>query len=301
MVLEVWTALAGDELPETAQTPYAIVTKQSLADYFQRDDGGWNLRPDRKTTLIGRAKPIPGRQLPGRRVCFMPHYPAHDWYRTMIQSMQARAAEYGLELVMFPPHQGIAAEIARLRREVARAAVDRVKPGQTIILGEGDATRYMAEELRRLAFASEARLAGVTVVTNAIDVLFKLEDAPHLKVILTSGEYQKVDRCLVGPSLGALFERMRADVAFLSVSGVTPGFGISALDERLALAASRMLSAARRTIVLADHTAVGADANHLIARPGEFHELITDDGALPTDRQSLRAAGVDVLVAGEAM
>lgn len=294
-------ALAGPAVDTAEPTPHAILTKANLLDYYVPEPSGWGLRSAKKAALIGAVGPARHAGQRGGRIGFMPHFPAHDWYRIMIQSMQARAAEYGFDLAVSPPHQGIAAEIARLRREVAGAAADRVRPGQTIILGDGDATRFLADDLRRLAFETEGRLAGVTVITNALDVLFKLEDAPQLKVILTSGEYQKADRCLVGPSLGALFERMRADVAFLSVAGVTPGFGISALDERLALAGSRMVSAARRTIALADHTAVGADANHRIARPGEFHELITDDGALPADRQSLRAAGVEVLIAGEAI
>lgn len=292
-------ALSGTGLTVAEPTPHAILTRDTVTDYYQRGPNGWGLKPDRKSALIGAVGPARHAGLAGNRVGFMPHYPAHDWYRIMIQSMQSRANDYGFDLAVSPPHQGIAAEIARLRREVAHAAVDRIRPGQTIILGEGDATRYLAEELHRLAYDDDRRVAGITVITNALDVLSQLEDAPHLKVILTSGEYQKADRCLVGPSVGALFERMRADLTFLSVAGVSPGFGLSALDERLALAGSRMASAARRTIALADHTLVGADANHLVARPGEFHELITDDGALPADRQSLRNAGVEVLVAGE--
>jgi len=45
---------------------------------------------------------------------------------------------------------------------------------------------------------------------------------------MTSGEYQAKDRCLVGPSLGALFETMRVDRAFLSVDGISARFGASA-------------------------------------------------------------------------
>jgi DeoR/GlpR family transcriptional regulator of sugar metabolism len=294
-------ALAGRALPDPALTPHAIITGDSLEAFYAARPNGWSLRADRMATLMENAATSPRRpDGRGKRVGFMPHYPAHDWYRTMIQSMGARAAGYGLELIVSPPHQGIAAEISRLRRELARTALSLISPGQTIILDDGEATLFLADELRRLAFHDGPRLAGVTVITNALDILFRLGDAPHLKVILTSGEYQKSDRCLVGPSLGALFERMRADIAFVSVAGVSPGFGLSALDERLALAGSRFVEAARRTIALADHTAIGADANYRIARPGQYHEVITDDGALPADRQSLRAAGVEVLVAGEA-
>lgn len=292
-------ALRSNTIVDKALTPHVVLTAYNLRDYYELQAGSWALRDDHLACIPGvPIRPAKSGKVSGR-IGFMPHYPAHDWYRSMIQSMRERCGEHGLELIVAAPHQGISAEVSRLRRVVAQTALSRIYPGQTIILGEGEATLYLAAALRVVACETPACVRGLTVISNSLDVLSRLEDAPEIKVILTSGEYQAADRCLVGPSLGALFELMRADTAFLSVNGVTPDFGISSLDERLALAASRFVKAARRTIALTDHTAVGADANHRIARAGEFHELITDDGALPSDRQRLRTAGVDVTVAEE--
>ena len=294
-------ALSGTELPTAAITPHAIVTRANLREFYRTlSDGHWELRPERRDAFVGELHRPQDKGLIRKTISFMPHYPAHDWYRTMIQSMSDRADAYGLALRLTPPHKSIAAEISRLRAELALEAVDRIQPGHTVILGNGEATQCVAIELLRRVTASPAAYDGVTIITNAVDVMLRLEAAAPLKVILTSGEFQKADRCLVGPSLGALFERMRADIAFLSVSGVSAEFGLSTPDERLALANSRFVSAARRTIALADHTALGVDATHRIARVDEFHEVITDDGALPADRQRLRSAGIDVSVAGEA-
>ena len=57
----------------------------------------------------------------------------------------------------------------------------------------------------------EHEFTNLTVITNSLDVLDRLTGVGGVKVILTSGEYQLTDRCLVGPSLEALFELMRAD------------------------------------------------------------------------------------------
>jgi DeoR/GlpR family transcriptional regulator of sugar metabolism/ABC-type sugar transport system substrate-binding protein len=294
-------ALLGRPLPAAAATPHAILTRANLGEIYERGAAGWQLIPAVRAALIGRAPPERPRwgRPPRPAVGFLPHYPAHDWYRVMIQAMEARARDWGLSLVVAPPHRGIAAELARLRKGLAALAADRIEAGQTLILGQGKATRLLAEEIRRRTTGPAPRLAGLTVVTNALDVLERLDGVAALKVILTSGEYQRADRCLVGPSLGALFERVRADQAFLSVDGLTPEFGVSMNDERLALAGSRLLRAARRGVVLADHTAIGADATHRVARADEIHEVITDDGALPADRQRLRGAGLEVLVAGD--
>ena len=120
-------------------------------------------------------------------------------------------------------------------------------------------------------------------------------------MILTAGEYQKTDRCLVGPSVGAIFEQVRPHLAFIAADGVTSGFGLSSLDERRALAARRLISASQATIVLADSVALGSDANHRIAGISQVGSVLTDDGALPEERQRFRSVGVDVLIAGEVL
>ncbi|MEM1286717.1 MAG: substrate-binding domain-containing protein [Pseudomonadota bacterium] len=293
-------ALRGHHLPSEALTPHVIVTTENLLEFCTTNNDIWSMRGDYLNAIDDvPMRPSIGGKLKGR-IGFMPHYPAHDWYRSMIQAMRSRSDEYGLDLIVEAPHHGIAAEVSRLRGLVANAALERVEADQTIILGEGDTTLKLAERLRARAFDNPQSLSGVTIISNSLDILAKLEGAPSLKVILTSGEYQAADRCLVGPSLGALFERMKADLAFLSVSGVTPEFGISNVDERLALAASRFVQASKRTVALADHTLVGTDANYRIAPIGGFDELITDDGVIPGDRQKLRAAGIEVSVAEDA-
>lgn len=290
-------ALAEGRAPAGTTTPHAIITGANLEAFFAKGPQGWRLRDDRRAAMVGAP---PKALASGRpRIGFMPHFPAHDWYRAMIAAMQTRAAELRVEVVVTPPHHGISTEISRLRAEIARLAASTLTAGETVVLGEGEATLALASEIRRIAFAETGRLSALTVITNSLDILHRLEGTPGIRTLLTSGEYQASDRCLVGPSLGALFERMRADRAFLSVAGLSPRFGASASDERLALAASRLGGAARRVVALADHTLVGAEANHRICRIEDVHVVITDDGTMAADRQTLRAAGIEVLVAGE--
>lgn len=281
-------------------TPHAIVTPDTLTDYFETGPEGWRLRDDVLERLSSIGPSFQTTLLRSRRIGFLPHYPAHDWYRSMAGAMQVRCQSYGATLVISPPHHGISAEIARLRREIAQSAAQLFRPGMVVALNEGQANVFLAEELRGLAARKPEQLQGVTVVTNSFDVLHALEDVSVVKVILTAGEYQKADRCLVGPSLGAIFERVRPHLAFIAVDGVTPGFGLSSLDERRALAAQRLIDAAQFSIVLADSVALASDANHRIAGVTQIHSVLTDDGALPEDRQRFRAVGIEVLIAGEA-
>jgi DeoR/GlpR family transcriptional regulator of sugar metabolism len=76
-------------------------------------------------------------------------------------------------------------------------------------------------------------------------------------------------------------------------------FGASASDERMALAARRLVDASREVHVLADHSLVGQDANHRIVAMGRVDALITDSGSLPADRFAFASAGTAVTLADE--
>ena len=292
----VANTLSGRPVGIESVTPHMVLTRETLDEAYRSGPNGWALRSDVRDTLLAAYPTPPAKRLRGR-IGFMPHFPAHDWYRVMIQAMQTRCKRYGLGLVITPPDMGIARELTRLRRQIAAAAADIVRPGETVVIGGGEIGLHLAEALKQSAARGDCR--NLTVITNALDVLERLTEAPEIKVILTAGEYQAADRCLVGPSLGALFEQMRADRAFLSVDGVSARFGTSSVDERLALAGTRFVRAARSVVAMADHTLIATDANHRICPIADVDVVVTDDGSLPADRLALRDAGVEVHVAAD--
>jgi DeoR/GlpR family transcriptional regulator of sugar metabolism len=287
-------AFAGAPLPAEIRTPHAIVTADTLADYYRREGDAYVLSDDAPARL-GLPTALAAHRRLGRpaTIGFMPHYPAHDWYRNMARAMERRAGALGLTLRISAPTAGIAREINVLRKTIARVAAARVRPGETVLVNAGVMALPLAEEL--------AGRDDVTVVTNAFDVLHRLAGpaAGHAgpKLILTSGEYQFRDRCLVGPSLGALFETMRVDKALLSVDGLSARFGASSADERLALAARRFVNASREVVVLADHSLLGVEASHRVVPTGQLNVLVTDSGSLPADRMACASAGLSVILA----
>ncbi len=287
-------AFRGEPVPTEIRTPHALVTRDNLHEFYQRGSNGWTFAPTASRPELAAAQAGERRAHQDhrpRRIGFIPHYPAHDWYRNMQRSMQHRAAELGMELVVAAPQTGIAREIRALRRVIARAAAARVAPGDTILVNHGEVSLFLAEELKAAN--------DVTVVTNSLDVMERLAGRSNLKVILTSGEMHAKARCLVGPSLGALFETLRVDKAFLAVDGISARFGPSAIDERMALAARRFAHASRHVTILADHSLVGQDANHRIVTLDRVDELITDSGSLPADRLAFASAGTGITLADE--
>ena len=98
---------------------------------------------------------------------FVPHYPAHDWYRNMIRAMRERADAIGYELRVAAPQAGIAREIKALRTMIARSAAAKVEPGDIVAINGGEIGLMLADEL--------SRSSDITVVTNAIDIMERLD------------------------------------------------------------------------------------------------------------------------------
>ncbi len=288
-------ALRGGKLPDQVRTPHAVVTRDNIDRFYRKDESGWVFAPAADGPIAAERSDSLGATRDPRghrpRIGFVPHYPAHGWYRNMEKSMRERAEELGLDLVVAAPQEGIAQEIRSIRRMIARAAARQVAPGDTILINQGEACIFLADELKSAS--------DLTVVTNSLEVLERLSGVPTVKVILTSGEWHPKYRCLVGPSLGALFETLRVDKAFIAVDGVSARFGASASDERMALAARRFFHASREVHVLADHSLVGQEANHRIAPIDRIDEIITDTGSLPADRLAFASAGTSVSLADE--
>jgi DeoR/GlpR family transcriptional regulator of sugar metabolism len=281
-------ALDGGALPQAIRTPHAILTPENLDRFYEHQEDQWALTAQAEARLIDRPADRSPHRTP-RIIGFVPHYPAHDWYRNMIRAMRQRTHALGYELRVAAPQAGIAREITALRQLIAKAAAEKIEPGDIVAINGGEIGLMLADRL--------ADFRDITVVTNALEIMERLDGVGGIKVIMTSGEYYSKYRCLVGPSLGALFETLKAGKAFLSVDGVSAHFGPSAADERLALAARRFMEGSRQTFILADHSIVGVDASNRIAPMRAVTEVITDGGTLPVDRLALAAVGSLVTMA----
>ena len=221
-------------MPAEVRTPHAVLTPETSATTTRASMGFWTLRPRRAGRALVPRTLFAAAGRPPRVIGFVPHYPAHDWYRNMIRAMQrpgpTRSALRSFRIAA--PQAGIAP------RDPVAAPHHRARCGRRIVGRRHDHRQCRRAEPRSLPTSwPTAAIRDITVVTNSFDIMERLNGTPGVKVILTSGEYHARHRCLVGPSLGALFETLRVDKAFLSVDGVTARFGASSADERLALAA----------------------------------------------------------------
>ncbi len=102
---------------------------------------------------------------------------------------------------------------------------------------------------------------------------------------------------LVGPTAEGALKELRADKLFLMVSGITLGFGLYHHTFSEVTIKQAMIRSAREVIVLADHTAFGAEVGIQIAPVKAADKLITDDALPASTRLDISKEGIQIILA----
>jgi DeoR family fructose operon transcriptional repressor len=193
-----------------------------------------------------------------------------------------------VERLGFEP--GLAARDAVRRAEkerIAKAALSELPVEGSILLDAGTTTARLAEAMP----ASR----DLIVVTNSLPIALTLSVRPGLTVRLVGGRVRGRTQAVVDDWALRVLGDTYVDVAFVGTNGITVERGLTTPDPAEAAVKQAMLAAARRVVVLADHTKVGA--THF-ARFGGLRDvamLITDSGLDADVAARLEAAGPTVV------
>lgn len=161
------------------------------------------------------------------------------------------------------------------KSQIARMALSRIKPGLSIIL-DSSSTVF---EVAKLALAHQVPL---TVVTNDLNIAAHLTAAKAIRLIVTGGLLRPRSFTLTGEPADDLLARLHADIALIGVHAIGGG-RLSDTSMDVAAIKRRMIAAAERAIVLADHTKFSAQAFCEIVPLRSVHEIITDSGLDPRE------------------
>ena len=162
---------------------------------------------------------------------------------------------------------------------IAARAAAMVRPGTAIAISAGTTTWAMARLL--------GDLPNLTVVTNSIpvaEILYRI-GGPGQTVVLTGG-VRTPSNALVGPVAVNALRNLHVDLLFMGVHG---------MDERRGFTTPNLMEAARRTVVVADHTKWGVIGLSSIAALDEADVLITDE-LVPADVRAALAEQVGELI-----
>jgi DeoR family fructose operon transcriptional repressor len=175
------------------------------------------------------------------------------------------------------------------KERIARAALAELPLDGAILLDAGTTTARLADIL-----PADREL---TVVTNGLPIAMKLSARPNVNVLTIGGRVRgRTLACVDQWALRVLSETY-VDVAFLGSNGISVERGLTTPDVAEAAVKRAMLRAARRAVVLADHTKVGNDCFARFGKLDEVDTIVSDEGLDLELAADLQAAGPRVVLA----
>jgi DeoR family fructose operon transcriptional repressor len=192
----------------------------------------------------------------------------------------------------FGVEPAVAAREAVLTAEkgrIGKAALDELPVDGAIVIDAGTTTRQLVELL-----PPEVEL---TVVVNSPPLATVLARYPNVTVMMLGGRVRGRTLAAVGDWGLAALSTIHVDVAFMATNGVSVERGLTTPDPTEAAVKRAMIAAARRTVLLADHTKIG---NDYFARFGDLADVdtyITDTDADAELVEEIADAGPRVVLA----
>jgi DeoR family fructose operon transcriptional repressor len=156
------------------------------------------------------------------------------------------------------------------KERIAKAALAELPDEGAVIIDAGSTTERLAA-----ALPMDREL---TVVVNAPPLAVSLATRPNLTVIMLGGRVRRRTLATVDDWNLQMLSRIHVDVAFMGTNGLSGECGFTTPDPAEAAVKRSMIAAARRAVVLADHTKIGNDYFARFAEISEIDTLITDSG-----------------------
>jgi DeoR/GlpR family transcriptional regulator of sugar metabolism len=179
---------------------------------------------------------------------------------------------------------------ADAKQRIGIAASQLVRDGETVIIDAGTTTLQVAQHL-----GGDVRIRAMALSLFIADAL---ADLPNVTLMIPSAQVHRFERSFIGSAAVTMIGQLTFDTAFVTVGGVDAVAGVTEYDFDDAETKKAALRSARRKVVVADSSKLGAVAFVRLCQVGEIDILVTDSAAPPEVIEALRAANVEVILAG---
>jgi DeoR/GlpR family transcriptional regulator of sugar metabolism len=159
---------------------------------------------------------------------------------------------------------------AEQKEAIARAALEYIHEGDTIIIDAGSTTLSLASAL-------VGKFQSLYVLTSSVPVALELSRAGY-ELLLVGGQVRNHSLALIGTTAVQTLESYHADRAFLGSSGTTIAHGHSTPNPLDAEVKRAMIRSADESYVLSDGSKFGHACLATYARLDEIAMIITDPG-----------------------
>lgn len=175
------------------------------------------------------------------------------------------------------------------KRRIGEAAAALVRDGENVVFDAGTTTLRVAEALRPTihirALALSLRIADV------------LAEMPNVDLMIPGGSVRPRERSLIGPMTIRTFEQLTFDTLLLTSGGIDVDAGVTEYEYDDAETKRAALRSAKRTVLVADSSKLGAVAFVRLCPVEDVDIVVTDSTAAVEHVDALRAVGIEVIVA----
>jgi DeoR/GlpR family transcriptional regulator of sugar metabolism len=175
------------------------------------------------------------------------------------------------------------------KERIARAAAKLVEPDDSIFIGSGSTTTYVARYLKDYP--------NLTVVTNAISVVTELAPHNNVTVVVLGGMLRRSELSMIGHITEQALREVRVDKVFFGMqkidieSGLTNDYLPEVMTDRA------IIDMGSRLILVADHSKFGGVSSAYVAPVERVTTLVTDTQTDKDFLTQLHNMGIEVIIA----
>jgi DeoR family transcriptional regulator, aga operon transcriptional repressor len=172
----------------------------------------------------------------------------------------------------------------KLKEAIGIAAARLVSEGETVLFDTGTTIMEMAKKL--------PKKISITVITNSVDITFRLAEYPNIRVIMPGGILRRNSLALVGEQAAESLRNYYCDKYFLSADGVDLEKGLMTTNIEEAYLAKQNIRNSKKVIALVDSSKFRDLGITTIAHLDDIDTIITDNAVSQGTLEELRASGV---------
>jgi DeoR/GlpR family transcriptional regulator of sugar metabolism len=173
------------------------------------------------------------------------------------------------------------------KQRIAKAVVDLIHDGDSIMIDGGSSTYYVAKCL------GEKR--GLTIITASYHMMPPLLDIPDAKIYLTGGLFYRDFEDLIGDITVDSLRRFKPDFCILGIDGISLKHGLTATTPALANIKKQMISVGKKSIVVSDSSKFGKVCLMHVANIDDVYAIVTDVNAPEEIVESLEHSTIKLI------
>jgi DeoR family fructose operon transcriptional repressor len=156
------------------------------------------------------------------------------------------------------------------KRRIALAALAEVPQTGSLIIDSGSTALHLADALDRDR--------DLTVITNHVPIIRSLATTDRPNVIVIGGALRRRTLAFVDETGVETLRDITVDVAFIGCDGMSPERGFTTPYREEVAIKRAMMAAARRVVMMFDHSKVGNEQLFRFANIDEVDIIYTDSG-----------------------